>query len=98
MLSCSGSGMLPGKFGDDPLVDPSIANSFQAMMAWDSSRTFACFLYPTGGIEWAQSLTMLALAAVVRVLLCTFLHSKVLHWAAASGRRLALLPGFLTPA
>ena len=56
---------------DDPPVSPNITNTFQAMLAWDSSRTFACFFYPTGGIQWAQAATMMGPAAVVRVHLCT---------------------------
>jgi Nidogen-like len=59
--------MQPGKFMDDPPVKPAITNTFQAMLAWDSSRTFACFFYPTGGIQWAQAATMMGPAAVVRV-------------------------------
>ena len=62
--------MQPGKFMDDPPVNPAITNTYQAMLAWDSSRTFACFFYPTGGIQWAQAATMMGPAAVVRVHLC----------------------------
>jgi Nidogen-like len=58
--------MLPGKYQDDPPVNPAISNSFQAMMAWDAKRTFACFFYPQGGIQWAQAATMMGPAAVVR--------------------------------
>lgn len=89
-MSCCRVGMQPGKFTDDPPVSPAITNTFQAMLAWDSSRTFACFFYPTGGIQWAQAATMMGPAAVVRVCLCTActqahvpgalpIHHRVVH-------------------
>lgn len=57
---------LPGKRFSDPDPDPTKKDSFQAVLAWDSSRTFACFFYPAGGIDWIQSTTMTKPAAVVR--------------------------------
>jgi len=57
---------LPGKRFSDPDPDPTRTDSFQAVLAWDSSRTFACFFYPAGGIDWIESTTMTRPAAVVR--------------------------------
>lgn len=42
------------------------SSCFQAMLAWDTSRTFSCFFYPQNGIQWTQATTMNSPAAVVR--------------------------------
>jgi Nidogen-like len=47
-------------------TDDTKFNTFQAVVAWDATRTYTLFFYPSDGLTWDLGGSATAPAAVVR--------------------------------